>query len=157
VLELLERVTRIALTDELRERLGETYSPGVSAGQSDVWTDYGTFAIAAGVDVKDIDAARSAMLATVATLAATPPDADLVDRARRPLLEAYDNALKSNGSWMALVDRAQSEPDDIQRFVSAKERIQSITAEELQAAATKYLKPADAVEVDVLPEAKPAN
>jgi zinc protease len=157
VLELLERVTRIALTEELRERLGETYSPGVSASQSDVWTGYGTFAIAAGVDVKDIDAARTAMLATVAALAANPPDADLIDRARRPLLEAYDNALKNNGSWMTLVDRAQSRPQDIARFVSAKERIASITAEELQAAAAKYLKSADAVEVDVLPEAKPAS
>lgn len=157
VLELLERVTRIALTDELRERLGETYSPGVNASQSDVWTDYGTFAIAAGIDVKDIDAARTAMLATVATLAASPPDTDLIDRARRPLLEAYDNALKSNGSWMALVDRAQSRPEDIERFVSAKARIGAITAAELQAATAKYLNPADAVEVDVLPEAKPAS
>ncbi|HTM94482.1 MAG TPA: insulinase family protein [Croceibacterium sp.] len=153
VLELLERVTRIALTDELRERLGETYSPGVSASQSDVWTDYGTFAIAAGVDVKDIDAARTAMLATVAALAASPPDADLIDRARRPLLEAYDNALKSNGSWMTLVDRAQSRPEDIRRFVSARQRIEAITAAELQAAAAKYLTPAAAVEIDVLPEA----
>jgi len=157
VLELLGRVARIALTDELRERLGETYSPGVNASQSDVWTGYGTFAIAAGIDVEDVDTARNAMLATVGALGTSPPDADLLDRARRPLLEAYDNALKNNGSWMALTDRAQSRPQDIERFVSAKQRIQSITAGELQVAAAKYLKPQDAVEVVVLPEPKSAS
>jgi zinc protease len=154
VLGLLERVMRIALTEELRERLGETYSPGVGASQSDIWTGYGTFAVAAAVDVKDVDAARAAMLQTVATLAAGPAEADLIDRARRPWLEAYDNALKNNGSWMGLVDRAQSEPDRIERFTSAKDRIASITPAELQAAAAKYLKAGEAIEIDVLPTAR---
>jgi zinc protease len=155
VLDLLERVMRIALTEELRERLGETYSPGVGASQSNVWTGYGSFAIAAAIDVKDVDAARAAMLKTVAALVASPPETDLIDRARRPWLEAYDNALKSNGSWMGLVDRAQSKPDHIARFTGAKALIASITAAELQAAAAKYLKPGEAVEIDVLPIAKP--
>jgi zinc protease len=151
-LELLERVTRIALTEELREHLGKTYSPAVSAGQSQVWPGYGTFTIAASVAVDEVDAARAAMLQAVAQLAASPADADLIERARRPLLEAYDNALKSNGSWMTLVDRAQSRPQDIDRFVTAKERIASITAAELQAMAQRYLAADEAVEVVVLPE-----
>jgi zinc protease len=157
VLGLLERVMRIALTEELRERLGETYSPGVGASQSDVWTGYGTFAVAAAIDVEDVDAARSAMLATVAQLAAKAPEADLIDRARRPWLEAIDNALKNNAGWMNLSDRAQSEPDRIERFLAAKERISSITAEELQAAVQRYLKAGEGVEVDVLPQPKPAS
>jgi zinc protease len=157
VLGLLERVMRIALTEELRERLGETYSPGVGASQSDVWTGYGTFAIAAAVDVEDVDAARSAMLATVAQLAANPPEADLMDRARRPWLEAIDNALKNNAGWMNLSARAQTETERIERFVTAKERISSISAEELQQAAQRYLKAGEAVEVDVLPTPKAAS
>ncbi len=156
-LELLERVTRIALTEELREHLGKTYSPGVSASQSQVWRGYGTFAISASVDTGDVDAARAAMLATVGKLATSPPDADLVERARQPLLEAYDNALKTTASWMTLVDRAQSRPEDIARFRSGKERIASISGEELQAAAQRYLQASAAVEIDVLPETKPAD
>ena len=38
VLNLLDRVVQVALTDELRERLGQTYSPSVSASQSRFYT-----------------------------------------------------------------------------------------------------------------------
>ena len=68
------------------------------------------------------------------------------------MLDAYDNALKSNSGWLTLVDRAQTEPDRIERFVHGKERLQAITAKDLQALARQYLTPNGAVEVTVLPE-----
>src|SRR5690606_19783166 len=71
-LELLERVVRLELTDKLREELGQTYSPGVNATQSDTSPGFGYFTLAAPVDVAQVDAAREAMLETVRKLAATP-------------------------------------------------------------------------------------
>ncbi|MEO0061904.1 MAG: hypothetical protein RLZZ08_464 [Pseudomonadota bacterium] len=150
-LELLERVLRLELTDTLREELGQTYSPGVSASESDVFPGYGTFAISAEVDVAHVDAARAATLALIDGLATRPVDADILLRARQPLLESYDNALKSNDGWMALVDRAQTEPDHIERFQRAKALIAGLTAEDLRATAAQWLKPGSQVEVLVLP------
>src|SRR5690606_6170229 len=88
-LELLQRVMRLALTDKLREELGQTYSPGVSASQSRTWPGYGTFSISAQVDTAQVGAAREAMRETVAGLAAEPVDEDMLLRARQPLLESY--------------------------------------------------------------------
>ena len=68
------------------------------------------------------------------------------------MLEAYDNALKSNAGWLTLVDRAQTEPDRLERFIHGKERLRAITAKDLQALARQYLTPGGAVEVTVLPE-----
>jgi zinc protease len=150
-LELLERVVRLELTDTLREELGQTYSPGVSASESDVFPGYGTFAISTEVDVAQVDAARAATLALLAGLATKPVDADILLRARQPLLEYYDNALKSNDGWMALVDRAQTEPDQIERFQRAKALLAGLTAEDLRATAARWLKPGSQVEVLVLP------
>jgi len=151
-LDLLERVTRLELTDTLREELGQTYSPAASAVQSRVYTDYGTFDIAAAIDVKDVEAAREAMLETVRTLRSAPVDDDTLLRARQPLLESYDNALKTNGGWIGLVDRAQTEPERIERFTSGKALLEALTPADLQASAERYLDPDARVEVLALPE-----
>lgn len=150
-LRLLERVMRLELTASLREELGQTYSPGVNASESDIYDGYGTFTIAASLDVKDVDAARSAMLATVRSLIDKPIDADTLLRARAPLIESYDNALKTNGGWLSLVDRAHSEPDHIDRFKKGKAELQSITAKDLQEVAKRYLAPDKRLEIKVLP------
>jgi zinc protease len=151
-LELLERVARLALTDKLREELGQTYSPRVSASQSRTWPGYGTFSISAQVDTGQVDAARSAMLETVAALSAAPVDEDMLLRARQPVLESYANALSTNAGWMNLTDRAQTQSDRIMRFIDAPEAVASITAERLREMAAQYLVPDGAVEVIVLPE-----
>jgi zinc protease len=151
-LELLARVVDVELTDELRETLGQTYSPGVNADESRTWTHYGTFNIAAPVATSQVDAAREAMLATMRKLAAEPVDADTLLRARQPMLESYDNALKTNAGWLQLADSAQREPDRIARFTSAKARLEALTPLDLQATAAKYLQPDRRLEIDVLPK-----
>lgn len=150
-LELLERVMRLELLDKLREELGQTYSPGVTASQSDVYPGWGVFTISAPIDVGHVDAAREAMLETVASLIAAPVDADELLRARQPMLEAYDNALKTNAGWMNLAERAQRKPERIGRFVSGKERLAALTPADVQAMAARYLKPDERLEIVVLP------
>ncbi len=150
-LELLERVMRLELLETLREKLGQTYSPGVTATQSDVYPNYGVFTITAAVDTGQVEATRKAMLETVARLAAEPVGDDELLRARQPMLEAYDNALKTNSGWMNLVERAQRKPERIGRFMSGKQRLAALTAEDVRAAAAQYLAPDKALEIDALP------
>ena len=151
-LTLLQRVTQLALTDDLREKLGKAYSPGAGSSTSRTYRGYGTFSLNASVDVGEVNPTRTAMLGTVADLRTAPVSDDILLRAKAPMLEAFDNALKSNAGWLLLVDRAQTEPDRIERLVHGKERLQAITAKDLQAAAKRYLTPTGAVEVTVLPE-----
>jgi zinc protease len=151
-LELLERVVQVELTDDLREKLGQTYSPGVNASESRTWHGYGTFTVAAPVAAAQVAPARQAMLDTIQRLATQPVDADTLLRARQPLLESYDNALKTNAGWISLADDAQREPDQIGRFVASKAKVQAISPADLQAIAAKYLKLEDRLEIDVLPK-----
>jgi len=151
-LEMLERVLQLEVTDVLREELGQTYSPGVDADQSRTYPGYGTFDISAQVDAGQIDEARDAMLAALETLRAAPVDEDMILRARQPLLEAYDNALDTNSGWMGLVDRAQTEPERIERFLAGGDRLRAITPEDVQAMALRYLDPAQRLEIRVLPQ-----
>jgi zinc protease len=150
-LELLERVMRLELLAKIREELGQTYTPSATASHSDTHPGYGTFSIAAPVDAARVDEAREAMLETVRALIAEPVDDDTLLRARRPLMESYDNALKTNPGWMNLADRAQSEPERLERFSRAKELLGALTAEDVRAAAARYLRPEERLEIAVLP------
>lgn len=157
-LNLLEGVARSLLLDRLREQLGQAYSPGASADQSRVYPGWGTFAINASLTPADVPAARDAMLAVIDRLRAAPVDADVLLRARAPQLESYDNLLKTNGGWMGLVDRAQTQPDRLTRFTQGRAMLEALTPQQIQATALRYLDPAQRLEITVLPgpEASPA-
>jgi zinc protease len=151
-LELLERVVRIELTDSLREALGKAYSPSAGSALSHFWKGYGTFSINASVDVADVAASREAIAKVVRELGTAPVSEDVLQRARAPLAEAFQNALKGNAGWLSLVDRAQTQADRIERFSKARERLMTLTPADVQAMAQRYLDPAKGLEVLVLPE-----
>lgn len=155
-LELLQDVTAIEVQDTVREALGKAYSPGASSSLSRVWRGWGTFTVNASVDVADIAATRAAIESTVTGLIAKPVDADILARARAPLRERLDNMLKTNGGWLVLTERAQSQPDRIDRFLAARQRLEALTAADLQALAKRYLAIDKAVVALVLPEGAPA-
>lgn len=155
-LGLLEKVMRIELTDTLREKLGKTYSPSAASALSRDWKGYGTFSITASVDVGDLAATRAAIAETVAALRARPVDADVLLRARAPMLESLANALKTNGGWISLVDRAQTESDRIDRYLAASARLAALTPADVQAMAMRWLDPKGAVDLVVLPKDAPA-
>ncbi len=151
-LTVLERIVRLVLQEELRERLGKAYSPGANSNTSRDYPGYGTFAISASIDVGDVGPTRDAILAALARLRNAPVDPDMLNRARRPLLETYDNALKSNSGWLGLVDRAQSENERIGRFLQLRKVIEAITPPDIRETAERFLHPDAVLEVLVLPE-----
>ncbi len=153
-LTLLRRVARLKLTEKLREELGQTYSPLVGSSQSGIYRGFGTFSMGASVDVGELDAVKTAMLEVIADLRSNAPGVDLIQRARQPVLESLENRLKSNAGWMSLVDRAQSKPEDIERFQTAKARYEAMDGADLQAVALRYLDPDRAVEFRVVPSDK---
>jgi zinc protease len=151
-LSLLERLVRIRLTESLREQLGKTYIPSANSNPSRHWPGYGVFGAAASVGVSEVEPARKAMLAAVTRLRESPVSADELLRARQPMVETLDNALKNNRGWLSLAARAQSEADRIARFAAMKDRLLALTSADVQAVARRYLGEKDALEVLVLPE-----
>ena len=154
-LSLLGQIETIQLTDGLREKLGKAYSPGASSQTSRVFREYGTFAISASVDVKDLAVTRAAIADSVAALRDHPVSDDLLLRARAPLVDGLDNALKTNSGWLGLVARAASQPDRIERLTKAKARLLAVTPAQLQAEAKHYLADGAMVDIAALPEVPP--
>lgn len=153
-LQLLERVVRVELTDELREALGKAYSPSAGSRLSRYWKGFGLFWVTASVDVSEVSATREAIARVIAGLSAAPVSDDVLRRARQPMQEALQNALKTNGGWMSLVARAQSEPDRIDRYQRASSRLLALTPADVQAVARRYLIPGAGLEVLVMPDGR---
>jgi len=158
-LALLARIVRLELTDRLREELGQAYSPSAGSNSSSVYPDYGTFRIQASIDVTQVEPTRAAIAGLIEDLRSKPIDPDLIERARKPILESYDNLLKGLGGWMSLTGLAQEKPRRIERYFAAPDLLSSFTPEDVQAMAQQYLAPEAAVEIHVLPgeNAKPAS
>lgn len=153
-LSLLAATMRLLLTDELREALGATYSPGASSSTSSIYPDYGYFGVSGNVDIKDLAAVDAAVARIAARLRDTPVDADLLLRARRPILEAIDKSKRENGAWLSVLSRAQTEPRFIERFRNARPVYEAITPADLQAAAKLYLTP-EPLRIRVIAEGAP--
>ena len=156
-LALLSEIAQIEVLDTVREKLGKAYSPSASSSLSHAWPGYGTFAVAASVDLADVADTRAALEETLRNLATAPVDSDVLQRARAPMLERIDNSLKSNSGWMALAEHAQSEPDRLTRAKTARTRLERLTASDLQMMAKRYLRPESALQVLVLPEGATAQ
>lgn len=151
-LDLLSRIVRLELTDRLREELGQAYSPSAGSQPSHYYPGYGNFIIGASVAADQVEASRAALQGLITDLRKGPLDVDVLDRARKPYLEEYNNALKDLGGWIALAARAQSEPQRLDRFLAVPSVMSAITPEDIHQTALKYLTPDGAVEFNVLPE-----
>ena len=138
-LTLLSRVMQLMLTEELRETLGESYSPGAAASLSDEYPGYGHLFAVSNIDVKDLATTRAAIFAIAKRLRDTPVDPDLLDRARKPLLESMTKARRENSYWLPYVAEATSREARLDRSRKSIAIVEATTSADLEALARHYL------------------
>lgn len=138
-LNLLARVMQLMLTEELREKLGESYSPGAAASLSDEYPGYGHLFAASNVDFKDLATTRAAIFAIAKELRDKPVDADLLDRARKPLLEAMTKARRENSYWLPYLSEATSQEARLDRSRKSIAIVEAATPADLETLAQRYL------------------
>ena len=86
-LNLLKEIIDLELTDEVREKLGASYGVDVSSTMSDTYRDFGYLMVSSVVAPDKGDEVDQAIASVVASLRDKPVSADLLDRARQPMLE----------------------------------------------------------------------
>jgi zinc protease len=142
-MDLLARIVTLRLTDELREKLGATYGGGANSSMSNIYPGRGSFSVSTSGDPKDLAAIESAVDGIIAELLAAPADADLFERARKPVLESYTDWRKRNDTWIGVAAEAQTNPARLERFRRSEELFKSVTPDYVWELAKKWLgKPA---------------
>lgn len=155
--DLLAAVLQLRVTEELREKLGATYSPDAGSVDSPTFKGFGYISASATSAPGSMDQIAAAMRQVVTELRTAPPTADEMLRARQPILERWQRQSRENASWVSLVTEAQTQPGRLDRQRNRVAILEAIKPADLQASARTYLDPARGVEVRVVPTPPAAN
>jgi zinc protease len=138
-LGMLSNVLQLKLTEIIREQLGSSYGVGVGSNMSDTYPGFGYILVNAVVAPDKADEVQKAIAAAAAELRDKPVDADLLTRARTPMLESIDRSRRENGFWIGALATAQSKPERLERVRRQRALVEAIAPAELQKLARRYL------------------
>ncbi len=148
------KVMGLLLLEEIREKLGATYSPSADSFASDDFTGFGyiTASVIAAPDKMEIISA--AIKRVTKAMRDAPVSEDLLLRARKPVLEALEKSERYNFDWLSLVNVAQSEPIKLDRQRNGKSILGAVTVADIQATARQYLGDGAELEVRIVNDKK---
>lgn len=149
--DLLEQVMSLKLIDTIREELGATYSPSSSSYSDAVNPGYGFFSVSLDLEPSAVDTLYTVVDGIAEQLRNGEISEDELERARKPLLEQFEESLENNGYWTNVLDEAQSRPDVLEDHRQRQAHYEGVTVEDLVAMANAYLTQEQAYRVSILP------
>ena len=151
-LESATEVLQTRLRNVLREELGGTYSVGVNYSNTAPQPGYGTTQIQFGSSPDNVEKLVAAVLAEVDKLRRDGPTAAEVNNVKEGEKNDLAAALTQNGFWLNSLQSAHVMGRDAKLIPRRREQTDLLTAQNIHAAAQKYL-PADRYTVlSLLPE-----
>lgn len=148
-LGLINSMLRLRLIEVLREEEGATYSPGLTGFATDLYPDYAYSGVTVNASPEDIDKLYGVIDKVTGDMRAGKFDEDLLDRARKPILERFETSVENNGYWLGVMGEAVSEPDNLEVHLTREDMYRSITAQELKSFAGLLYDPSKAVRVHI--------
>lgn len=151
-ISLMREIMKVRLIEEFRENQGATYSPSVSTWYSGALTDFGYITASAETRPDLVEGFYATVNEIVGELKAGKFDDDVIRRARAPLIESIETDRRSNGFWTGALEDIQTAPHALASIRSQLSDLQSISKDEIVAAAKTYLDDKRRIEVRVLPK-----
>ena len=142
------------LREEIREKLGASYSPSAGASGSDAFEDIG-YVIGESVGKpEDLDLLLNTMRDLADEFAKTGATADELDRALEPTFGQLAKSLRDNKYWLTTVmSQCQLDPSRLDLARTRDADYHSITLAEINELAKKYMVAENALLISI----KPAN
>lgn len=149
-LNVLAEILSDRLREEIREKLGASYSPNASLDGSDALEDFGFLSAMSVGTPQDLEKLTTAALTIGDELAQGGATADELERALKPTLAGIDKTLRDNSYWLGTVmQRCQEKPEVLELARNRQADYQSITLDEINALAKQYLKKDNALIVTI--------
>jgi len=153
-LGLLGSILSNRMREEIREKLGEAYSPYSGFQPSDTFKDLGYMLAVSPGKAEQAERVSKIIVAIGAKLAEGGITEDELKRALEPKLSELKTTLRQNSYWLSTV-MAQSQEQPY-RLVWASERdtdYASITVEDINTLAKKYLGEKNSIRIEIVPVA----
>ena len=152
-LNIVANVLGNRMREKIREELGATYSPQAASQPSNSYPDFGYlfgFSIAKPEDLIKINAITVELGDTFAKEGATEEE---MERALNPVLSQLEAVERDNSYWLnTVMSRSQANPHWISWAIQRNDDYKAINREEINELAAKYLKPENAIQVEMKPE-----
>ncbi|MFT4176670.1 MAG: insulinase family protein [Luteolibacter sp.] len=151
-LNILGQIYSDRLREEIREKLGASYSPDAGASGSDALNDFGYLIGQSVGKPEDVEKLLTTMRDLAHELSEKGATQDELDRALKPTLSMLDKTLRDNSYWSATVmAQSQLDPDRLELARTRDADYRSIHLEEINALAKKYLNADNALSVTIKP------
>lgn len=152
-LNVLSRVLADRLRVEVREKLGEGYSPYARNDSSETFKDYGVFYALNLCAPEKVQELAVLLDGLGRDLGAGNVTQDEADRALKPIEAMLKDYLRTNGYWLGRVlMRSQEKPEVLEWARTISSDYASITVDELNALAQQYLGQREGLKVTVSPQ-----
>jgi zinc protease len=138
-INLAARVLSDELRHRVRQELGKTYTPQVSVQAPDR-ADQAYVVATVETAPGELDAVAAEIVNSAQKLAA--PDgisADMLERARQPLLTALDTRRQTNAWWLEAMDGSAADPTPLRDATDQQRLYREITLDEVRKAAATWL------------------
>ncbi len=151
-LNIVAEIYSDRIRQEVREKLGASYSPDAGAAGSDALEGVGYIMGQSVGKPEDLELLLKTMRDLADKFAKEGATADELDRALKPTLGQLAKSLRDNGYWLATVmSQSQSDPGRLDLARSRDADYRSITLAEINALAKKYLTAENALVVSIKP------
>ncbi len=152
-LQILSSVFTDRMRLRIREELGDAYSPYAVSRPSDTYIDYGLFYALAETDPERARGLADVMIEIAADLYENGVTEDELERALVPVVTSLSQVVRNNSYWMSSVlSSSQEHPQRLEWARVMTEDYSSITVDDVEKLARRYLAPERAVRVFVLPD-----
>ncbi len=152
-LNLLAAILGDRMRQEIREKLGASYSPHAVVTGSDALDGMGYILAESIGKPADLDLLSTTMRDQADQLANQGATADELERALKPTLGQLDQSLRDNRYWLTTVmSQCQADPKRLALARSRDADYRTITVEEINTLAKKYLTAAHALCISIKPK-----
>ena len=150
-LRVLSAIVDLKLTEDLRERLGDTYAPSVDVDQSEAFKGIGVLRATIDLEPEKLNIFYAEIQKITAEMAAGKIDEDEFTRATKPIIEGLPKSEEDNQYWLRVADAAQFRPETLAWHRSRRSDYQSVTLPQVKALAKQMFGAAKGLRVEVRP------
>lgn len=152
-LNILANILDDRMRTAIREKLGASYSPYANTRMDDAFSNFGLLNAVSVAKPDDLAKINEILLQLGADLADTGATKDELDRALNPVLESLNKTTQQNAYWLGTVmNLSQRQPEKITWAENRDSDYRSITLEEINALAKKYLQKENAYSFQMKPK-----
>ena len=155
-LSALAELLNIKLREALRENLGGTYGVSVNPSATRDPQPAYRFSIGFGSAPERLEALTVVALAQIDSVKRFATTPEYLNKVKEAALRARETALKQNSYWITQISTFDQSGWALEEIPNGEKLISSLTAEDLQRAAQKYLRIDNYVRVSLYPENFPA-